>query len=86
MNCNSLENKNSQLLTGFYAKSNIKRQHFEKIKVVRIIIPEFSYLNFITQKKLLVYFVPYHLMQFQKLQHVVAHIQIVGKLSAKSKQ
>ena len=25
-------------------------------------------------------------MQFQKLQHVVAHIQIVGKLSAKSKQ
>ena len=30
--------------------------------------------------------VPYHLMQFQKLQHVVAQIQIVGKLSAKIKQ
>ena len=32
MNCNLLENTSGQFLTGFYAKSSKRRQHFEKRK------------------------------------------------------
>ena len=43
-NCNLQENKNCQFLTGFYAKSSIRRQHYENIKRCS--------LSFLTQTKI----------------------------------